>query len=40
MIGSIGVQSLLEGARSQSQSLLPRRHLNGFEIQIGDRPRT
>jgi hypothetical protein len=40
MIGSIGVQLLFESAGGQSQSLLPRRHLNGFEIQIGNRPRT
>jgi hypothetical protein len=40
MITGIGVEPLLQGARRQAQSLPPRRHLHGFEIQLGDRPRT
>jgi hypothetical protein len=37
MIGSIGVQPLFQSARGQPESLLPCRHLHGFEIQIGNR---
>jgi len=40
MIGSIGVQPLFQGARGQPQSLSPRRHFDGFKIQISHRPRT
>jgi hypothetical protein len=36
MIGRVGVQPLFQGARGQPQSLSPRRHLHGFEIQIGN----
>jgi hypothetical protein len=37
MIGSVGVQPLFQGSRGQTQGLSPRRHLHGFEIQIGNR---
>jgi hypothetical protein len=40
VIGSIGVQPLFQCSRGQPQSLAPRRHLHGFEIQIGNRLRT
>jgi hypothetical protein len=40
MIGSIGVQALFQCPRGQPQSLSPRRHLHGFEIQISSRLRT
>ena len=36
MIGSVGVQPLFQRSRGQSQSLSPRRHFHGFEIQIGN----
>jgi hypothetical protein len=36
MIGSIGVQPLFQRSGGQAQSLPPRRHLHGFEIQILD----
>jgi hypothetical protein len=39
MIGSVGVQALFQGSRSQPQSLLARRHLHSFEIQIRNRLR-
>jgi hypothetical protein len=39
MIGSVGVQPLFQCTRSQPQSLLARRHLHGFEVQIGNRLR-
>jgi hypothetical protein len=34
MIGRVGVQPLFQGSRGQPQSLSPRRHFHGFEIQI------
>jgi hypothetical protein len=37
MIGSIGVQPLFQSVRGQPESLSPRRHLHGLEIQIGNR---
>jgi len=37
MIGSVGVQPLFQCSCGQPQSLSPRRHFHGFEIQIGDR---
>ena len=37
MIGSVGVQPLFQCSRGQPQSLSPRRHLHGFEVQIGNR---
>jgi len=40
MIGSVGVQALFQGSRGEPQSLLTRRHLHGFKIQIGNRLRT
>jgi hypothetical protein len=36
MIGGVGVQPLFQRARSEPQSLPPRRHLHRFEIQIPD----
>jgi hypothetical protein len=36
MIGRVGVQPLFQGVRGQPQSLSSRRHLHGFEIQIGN----
>jgi hypothetical protein len=36
MIGRVGVQQLFQGACRQPQSLSPRRHLHGFEIQFGN----
>ena len=39
MIGRVSVQPLFQGSRGQPQSLSPRRHLHGFEIQIGNRLR-
>ena len=40
MIGSVGVQTLFQCSCGQPQSLVPRRHLHGFEIQIGNCQRT
>jgi hypothetical protein len=39
MIGGVGVQALFQCARGETQRLSPRRHLYGFEIQIGNRLR-
>jgi hypothetical protein len=37
MIGRVGVQPLFQGSRGQPKSLSARRrHLHGFEIQIGN----
>jgi hypothetical protein len=36
MIGRVGVQPLFQGSGGQPQRLSPRRHLHGFEIQIGN----
>jgi hypothetical protein len=36
MIAGVGIQPLFQGSRGQAQSLPPRRHLHGFEIQILD----
>jgi hypothetical protein len=40
MIGSVGIQPLLQGSRGQPQSLSPRCHLHGFEIQTDKRLKT
>jgi hypothetical protein len=40
MIGSVGIQPLFQRSRGQPQSLSPRRHLHGFEIQTDNRLRT
>lgn len=36
MIGRVGVQPLFQGSGGQPQRLSPRRHLHGFEIEIGN----
>ncbi len=36
MIAGVGIQPLFQRARGQPQSLPPRRHFHGFEIQILD----
>jgi hypothetical protein len=40
MIAGVGVQSLFQSMRGESQSLVSRRHLQGLEIQFGNRRRT
>jgi hypothetical protein len=39
MIAGVGVQSLFQSMRGESQSLASRRHLQGLEIQFGNRRR-
>jgi len=34
MVGGIGVEPLFQGSCCQAQSLPPRRHLHGFEVQV------
>jgi hypothetical protein len=36
VIAGIGIQPLFECSCSKTQSLAPRRHLDGFEIQVLD----
>jgi hypothetical protein len=40
MIAGVGVQSLFQSLGGESQSLASRRHLQGLEIQFGNRLRT
>jgi hypothetical protein len=40
MIARIRVEALFQGAGGQTQRLPSCRHLQGFEIQFGDRLRT
>jgi hypothetical protein len=40
MIAGVGVEPLFQGAGGESQSLASRGHLDGLEIQFGNRLRT